>query len=264
MIDIHCHLNFPGFEKDLDQVIKKTKEKGIEKIVNVGTSIKESQKVVELAQKYDNLYAVVGIHPHETDKLGENWLETLEQLAKKPNVIGIGEIGLDYFQYEIGRSVDHKIQKEIFIKQIELSIKLKLPLQIHSRKAAEDIIDILKIYKKDLLENPGMFQCMAGNLEYLKNVLDLGFYVGFDGNITYEGLAPGENTLLSDLIKNAPLEKIVTETDSPYLSPIPHRGGRNEPSYVIIVGESIAKIKGTSFDEVNKITTENSKKIFNL
>ncbi|HYM65073.1 MAG TPA: TatD family hydrolase [Candidatus Sulfotelmatobacter sp.] len=263
MIDIHCHLNFPQFEKDLDEVIKRATDKGVEKIVNVGTSIEESRKVIELSQKYENLYAIVGVHPHDADKLGDNWLKELENLAKKPKVIGIGEIGLDYFQARVG-NVDHDVQKEVFKKQIELSIKLKLPLQIHSRKAADNVVDILKSYKNDLLPIPGMFHCMAGDLDYLKNVLDLGFYVGFDGNITYEGLAPGENTMLSGLIKNTPLDKIVTETDSPFLTPIPHRGGRNEPSYVIIVGESIAKIKGTSFEKIKEETSENSKKIFNL
>lgn len=264
MIDVHTHLNFPKFDKDRKEVIKRAKEKGVEKIINVGTSIKESKNVVELSEKYEDLYAIVGVHPHDADKLDENWLSELEILAKKPKVVGIGEIGLDYFQHEVKNEVNHKIQKEIFIKQIELSIKLKLPLQIHSRKAAVDIIEILKTFKNELLDIPGMFHCMAGNLDYLKNVLDLGFFIGFDGNITYEGLAPGEDTLLTDLVRNTPLERIVVETDAPFLTPIPYRGSRNEPSYVIIVGEFIAKTKGTSFDEVNKITTQNSKKIFNI
>jgi TatD DNase family protein len=264
MIDVHCHLNFSNFDKDIEDVIKKAKEKGVEKIINVGTNIKESKKVVELASKYENLYAIVGVHPHDVDKLDKNWLDELEIIARKPKVLGIGEIGLDYFQHEIGRRVDHNVQKEVFSKQIELSIKLKLPIQIHSRKASKDIVEILKSYKKDLLKIPGMFHCFAGNIDYLKNVLDLGFYVGYDGNITYKGLAPGEDTMLSELVKTTPIEKIVVETDAPFLTPIPKRGSRNEPSYVIIVGESIAKIKGTSFDEVNKITTLNSKNIFNL
>lgn len=264
MIDVHTHLNFPKFDNDLEDVITRAKEKGVEKIINVGTSIKESKNVVELSEKYEDLFAIVGVHPHDADKLDENWLSELESLAKKPKVVGIGEIGLDYFQHEVENEVNHKIQKEIFIKQIELSIKLKLPLQIHSRKAAVDIIEILKSFKNELLDIPGMFHCMAGDLDYLKNVLDLGFFIGFDGNITYEGLAPGEDTLLTDLVKNTPLERIVVETDAPFLTPIPNRGSRNEPSYVIIVGEFIAKTKGTSFDEVNRITTQNSKKIFNI
>jgi TatD DNase family protein len=264
MIDVHTHLNFPQFDKDIEEVVKRAREKGVEKIINVGTSIEESKKVVELSKKYDNFYAIVGVHPHDADKLNDNWLTELEELAKNPKVVGIGEIGLDYFQHEIGRIVDHEIQKDVFIKQVELAIKLKLPIQIHSRKAAKDIIEILKLYKEKLNKAPGMFHCMAGDLDYLKNVLDLGFYVGFDGNITYKGLAPGEDTLLTDLVLNTPLERIVTETDAPFLTPIPYRGSRNEPSYVIIVGEFIAKLKNISFDKVNEVTTQNSKQIFNL
>lgn len=264
MIDVHCHLNFPQFNKDLDKVLNRAEDKGVEKIVNVGTSIEESKKVVELSKTYDNLYAIVGVHPHDADKLSKDWLFELEKLAKEPKVLGIGEIGLDYFRKGLGQRVEAKTQIDVFVSQIELSIKLKLPLQIHSRKASKDIIDILKNYKNDLLEIPGMFHCFAGSIDYLKEVLNLGFYVGFDGNITYRGLAPGEETKLSDLVSYAPIKRIVTETDSPFLTPIPHRGGRNEPSYVIIVAETIAKIKGTSFDEVNKVTGENAKNLFKL
>ena len=139
-----------------------------------------------------------------------------------------------------------------------------MPLQIHGRHAGKDILEIVSTFKNEFLEIPGMFHCFAGDIEYLKQVLNLGFYVGFDGNITYEGLAPGEDTALSDLVKYTPLERIATETDSPYLTPIPQRGGRNEPSYVIIVGETIAKIKNTSFDEVDEITSSNARKVFKL
>lgn len=265
MIDAHCHLNFPQFEKDLEDTIKRATKAGVEKIINVGTSIEHSRQVVSLSEKYRNLYAIVGVHPHDADKLGDNWLEELENLAKKPKTQAIGEIGLDYFGEEKqGRIVDREIQKNVFKKQVELSIKLKLPLQIHSRRAGPDIIDILNSYKNDLLSPPGMFHCFAGNLDYLKSVLDLGFYVGFDGNITYKGLAPGEDTLLTELVSNCPIDRIVTETDAPFLTPEPYRGGRNEPSYVIIVAETIAQIKGISFDEVNKITTHNINQIFKL
>ncbi len=264
MIDAHCHLNFPQFQKDLDEVIKRALDAGVEKIMNVGTSIEESRKVVELAKKYENLYAIVGVHPHDADRLEKNWILELEKIAKNEKVLGIGEVGLDYFQHEMGKVVDRKIQKDVFVKQIELSLKLKLPLQIHSRKANGDIIDILKSYKIEFLNPPGMFHCFAGNIDYLKNALGLGFYVGFDGNITYEGLAPGENTALSDLLEYAPIDRIVTETDAPFLTPEPKRGSRNEPSYVIIVGNSIAKIKHTSLEKVDDVTTKNIKKIFDI
>jgi TatD DNase family protein len=261
MIDVHCHLNFAKFEDDLDLVIKRATAAGVKIIINAGTSIESSQNAVLLTKKYENLYAIVGIHPHHADKLDKGWEEEIEGLAKQPKVVGIGEVGVDYFNKSNG-IVKPELQKKIFIKQIELSIKLKLPLQIHGRQAAKDIIDILTSYKNELLKPPGMFHCMAGDEAYLKEVLDLGFYVGFDGNITYEGLAPGENTKLPTLVKETPLSRIVVETDAPYLSPVPHRGGRNEPSYAIITADSIAKIKGVSFDEVENATTENAHKIF--
>lgn len=270
MIDVHCHLNFHSFEKDYDEAIKNAFKDGVTKIINVGTKIDSSRKAVEFSEKYENLYTIIGVHPHHADKLdpsansGQGWLEELEVLSKNPKVVGIGECGMDFYSYKSNEIVDPKFQKEVFIKQIELAHKLKLPLQIHNRHAGKEILDILNSHKSYLLNPPGMFHCMSGDIEFLKRVLNLGFYVGFDGNITYKGIAPGEDTPLSDLVRNTPLDRIVTETDSPFLTPEPHRGRRNTPSYVIIVGESIAKIKNASFDEVNKVTTENAMNLFKL
>ena len=264
MIDVHCHLNFKAFNKDFDEVIKRAREKGVEKIVNTGTSIESSQSAFELSQKYQDLYSIIGVHPHHADKLEDGWEKEIDTLAKKPKVLAIGEIGMDYFGYKSNGIVNPGLQREVFEKQIEIAYKNKLPLQIHGRHAAKDIIEILSANKSKLLQNPGMFHCMAGNIDYLKKVLDLGFYVGFDGNITYKGLAPGEDTILSDLVNYTPLDKILCETDSPFLAPVPHRGSRNEPSYVIIIGEFIGKIKRASYQKVNDITTENAKKIFKL
>lgn len=265
MIDVHCHLNFHSFEKDHDQVIKSAFEAGVTKIINVGTKIDSSQKAVELAKNYENLFAIVGIHPHHADKIEKGWEIALEKLAKNAKkVVGIGEIGMDYFRYKSNDIVDPKLQKEVFIKQIELAHKLKLPLQIHNRHAGKEIIDVLLQHKSYLLNPPGMFHCMSGNLDFLKKVLELGFYIGLDGNITYSGLAPGEDTDLKDLIKYTPLDKIVTETDSPFLTPLPFRGSRNVPEYVIITGKFIAKIKGLSFEEIEAKTTANAIKLFIL
>ncbi len=264
MIDVHCHLNFHAFEKNYAEVIKKAKKDGVEKIINVGTKIDSSQKAVELAQKYDNLYAIVGVHPHHADKLEDNWLKDLEKITKNPKIVGIGECGMDYYSYKSNNTVDKKLQKEVFIAQIELAFKLKLPLQIHNRHAGKDILEILLNYKSYLLNPPGMFHCMSGDVQFLKQVLDLGFYVGFDGNITYQGFAPGENIELKDLVKYAPLERIVAETDSPFLAPEPHRGSLNIPSYAIIVAAKIAEIKGVSFSLVEDQTTRNANAVFNL
>lgn len=264
MIDVHCHLNFNAFKDDYDDVIKNAFAAGVTKIINVGTKLDTSQKAVELAEKYENLYAIVGIHPHHADKLEDGWVDRLEKLAKHSKVVGIGEIGMDYFHYQSNDIVSPKLQREIFIKQIELAHKLKKPLQIHNRHAGKDIIDILLNYKSYLLNPPGMFHCMSGNLDFLKKVLDLGFYIGFDGNITYKGLAPGEDTDLKELVKKTPLDRLVIETDSPYLAPVPFRGQQNEPKNVIIVGKIIAELKKLTFVEVSRQTTKNAISLFNL
>ena len=243
MIDVHCHLNFHAFEKDADEVIKRAINAKVVKIINVGTSIESSLKAVELSQKYDNLYSIVGIHPHHADKLNANWEIELKKIAQNKKVVAIGEIGLDYYSYRSNGIVDAKLQKKVFETQIQLAHDLGLPLQVHNRQAGEDIIAMLKHHKNLLMPNPGMFHCFAGNVEVLKDALDLGFYIGFDGNITYKGIAKGETVKLSELCKLTPVDRIVTETDAPFLAPEPYRGSRNEPSYVIIVGEEIAKIK---------------------
>lgn len=269
MVDVHCHLNFHIFEKDHDRVIKDAFVAGVTKIINVGTKIDSSMLAVELAQKYDNLYAIVGVHPHHADKLEDDWIKQLEQLVllcgtKKAKVVGIGEIGMDYYRYKSNGIVDKALQSEVFIKQIELAHKLKLPLQIHNRHAGNDILDVLINHKSKILNPPGMFHCFSGNIELLKKVLDLGFYIGFDGNITYKGLAAGEDTVLADLVRFAPLDRILIETDSPFLTPIPYRGTRNEPKYAIIVAQFIAQLKGVSVAEVIAQTIKNSHTIFSL
>jgi len=297
MIDVHCHLNLHKFDEDYDEVIKDAKQAGVTTIINTGTSIVSSKKAVKLANQYENLYAIVGIHPHHADKVTEShperslagggrvegspeeaerdssaspqndnidWLEKLEMLAKEPNVVGIGEIGMDYYSYKSNGIVEKKLQEDAFRKQIELSIKLKLPLQIHTRLAWEDTLGIILEYKNQLQNPPGMFHCYSGSIEFTRKVLDAGFYVGFDGNITYQGIPPGESTSLLELVSFVPMDRIVTETDSPFLTPEPHRGRRNTPSYVILVGEAIAKLKRISFQKVQEQTTQNAHLLFNL
>lgn len=266
MIDVHCHLNFKSFTNDFDEVIKQAKKDGVEIIINTGTSLESSRQAVELAEKYENLYAIVGIHPHHADKVQKGWDKELEEIAtSSKKIVAIGEIGLDYYSYASNGIVDPALQKEVFIKQLELADKLGLPLQIHNRQAGNDILEILNKHSSLINKaKPGMFHCMSGSVDFLEKVLKLGFLVGFDGNITYEGIAKGEDTKLSDLIKNTPLEKIVTETDSPYLTPEPNRRSRNIPSYVIIVAAEIGKIKGIDSKEVEAKTSENAKNLFNL
>jgi TatD DNase family protein len=236
----------------------------VTRIINTGTKLDSSQLAVALAQQYDELYAIVGVHPHHADKieLGVDWLEELEKIVKQDKVVGIGEIGLDYFKYLSNGMVDPALQKEVFIAQIELAHKLKLPLQIHNRQAGEDTIAILKERKHLLQPVPGMFHCFAGSMEVLKDALDLGFFIGFDGNLTYNGLAKGETTDLKDIARYTPLDRIVTETDSPFLTPVPHRGTRNMPEYVLLVGNFLAELKNVSFEQLVEQTSKNVYTIF--
>ncbi len=272
MIDVHCHLNFHKFENDYEEVMKRAFDAGVSTIVNTGTSVPSSRLAVELAQEFENLYAIVGIHPHHADKsdvefegeLHPDWLQKIEQLAKNPKVIGIGEIGMDYWNYRTNGIVPKDLQEDAFRKQIELSIKLQLPLQIHNRLAWDDTLGILLEYKSKLQDPPGMFHCFSGSISFTRKVLDAGFYLGFDGNISYKGVPPGEDTPLSELVSYAPLDRILTETDSPFLSPQRLRGSRNEPKNVIIVGRIIAEIKGVSFEEVESQTENNFAKVFKV
>lgn len=305
MIDVHCHLNFHAYEKDYDECILEAKRVGVNKIINVGTKLDSSAKAAALAQEYDDLYAIVGVHPHHADKIElekeaqqigitevmraegladaqrneverasaggnerqdpNNWLKELENLARQPKVVGIGEIGMDYFRYQSNGTVDPALQKEIFEAQIELAHRVGLPIQIHNRHAGKDVLEILRHHKNLLKpDNPGMFHCFAGDMDILKGALALGFYIGFDGNSTYPGLAPGEATSLTDLAKATPLDRIVTETDSPFLTPIPYRGSRNEPSRVILVGQYLAHVKEIPFEELDRQTELNAKRLFGI
>lgn len=263
MIDVHCHLQFHAFEKDFDEVIQRACKTGVTKIINTGTQIDSSKKAVEFSEKYENLFAVVGVHPHHADKVEAHWYKQLEALTKHPKVIGIGECGMDYYSYQSNGIVDPVVQKKIFEQQIELSRVSGLPLQIHNRHAGKEVIEILSYYKKSLNDTPGMFHCFAGTKELLSDALNLGFSIGYDGNVLYKGLAPGEAVTLSELVTFTPLDRIVIETDSPFLTPPPHRGKRNEPAYVMITGAYIAKLKGVSFENLIEQTDKNVYTIFN-
>lgn len=285
MIDIHCHLNFHSFKNDYDEVIKRAFDNGVTTIVNVGTKLDSSRETVKLANEYENLWAIVGVHPHHADKIGitknlpekqtseeaslegdeglpQDWVTQLEEIALHPKVIGIGECGMDYYSYQSNGIVDPKLQRQVFIAQIELAYKLKLPLQIHHRQVGMELINILKEYKSKLLPVPGMFHCFAGSKEFLKEALNLGFFIGFDGNLTYPGLAKGETVTLSEIAKLTPLDRIVCETDSPFLTPIPHRKERNEPQYVTLTAKFLADLKEITYDEIVEKTTENVYTVF--
>lgn len=272
MVDVHCHLQFKSFNEDADEVAKRAFDAGVDIIVNTGTSIPSSRQAVDFAQKYEKMYAIVGVHPHHADKadqefegeLQHDWFENLRKLASEPKVIGIGEIGLDYHKYKSNGIVDRNLQFDAFRKQIELSIEMKLPLQIHNRLAGEDIISVLKEYKNEFQNPPGMFHCFAGTIKVLEDALELGFYIGFDGNVTYPGIAPGEAVALPELAQKVPLDRMVVETDSPFLTPVPLRGTRNEPKNVIIISEFLASLKDVTYEKFDEAVNSNFSKLFNV
>lgn len=258
LIDTHAHLDFKEFDQDRDQVIKRAFGSGIEKIINVGCNLERSKNSIELAKKYDNIYAAVGVHPHDVGKYDlENFKSKLIKLAKENKVVALGECGLDYYRIENSELGIKNKQKEFFKVQLDLAKELDLPLIIHCRNAFEDLLEILK--RTDDLPR-GVTHCFSGTLHYAQKFLNLGFLVSFTGSITY--VRP-QGELLA-VVKEIPLGKIMIETDCPYLAPVPHRGERNEPAYVKFVAEKIAEIKGMDFQEVAEQTTKNAIKLFSL
>lgn len=250
-VDTHCHLDFPEFNTDRDEVTRRAKSEGIDYIVNIGSSLEGAIRSLELSRRYDFIYATVGFHPHEADSFNAKVYTALEKLAEEFKVVAIGEIGLDY--YRNYSKVEN--QKSLFISLVTLAKKIGLPLVIHNRQAQSDTLKILK----ELMPVEAVVHCFSGDENFLKECLNLGFLISFTCNITYK---KAEN--LRALVKITPLEKLLLETDAPYLPPEGFRGKRNEPLYVKYLAEELARIKGISLEEVAKVTTENAIKFFNL
>lgn len=253
LIDSHAHLDDSRFDKDREQLIKDLGNNNIELIINPGSDVATSVKAVSLAQKHENIYAAIGVHPHEVEDMEDETIELLRSLSKKEKVVAIGEIGLDYYYDNSPR----ELQKKWFREQIKLAKELDLPIIIHDRDAHQDTYDIIKELKDDSLR--GVLHCYSGGVELAREFIKLGFYISFAGPITFK------NAKVSKLVaKEIPLEKMLIETDSPYLTPHPHRGKRNEPLYVRFVAGEIAQLKGISFDEVMNITNKNARELFGI
>jgi len=250
-IDTHCHLDFPEFNPDRNEVIRRAKEQGINHIINIGSSLEGSKKSLELSQQYDFIWATVGLHPHEADRFDEKTQDALEELAKKDKVVAIGEIGLDYYKnYSKAEN-----QKPLFISLVKLAKDLGLPVVIHNRQAQDDTLKILK----EAMPQKAVVHCFSGDEMFLKECLDLGFFISFTCNITYK---KADN--LKKLVKITPLNRLLLETDAPFLPPEGFRGRRNEPLYVKYLAQEIATIKELSIDEVAAVTTDNAKQFFNI
>ena len=251
LIDTHCHLDFPEFDNDRDEVIQRAKNQGIDYIINIGSSLEGSRKSLELSRQYDFIYATVGCHPHEADRFDSELQSALEQLSKKDKVVAIGEVGLDY--YKNYSKVEN--QKALFISLVKLAKGSGLPLVIHNRQAQENTLKILK----EAIPVKAVVHCFSGDENFLKECLGLGFFISFTCNITYK---KAEN--LRALVKITPLDRLLLETDAPFLPPEGFRGKRNEPLYVKYLAQELARIKEVSVEEVAQITTDNAKRFFNL
>jgi len=266
-IDTHCHLNFDAFVQDLDGVINRAKEAGVEKIIIPGARIDSSYKAVEISNTYPECYAAVGIHPHHCDDFTPDQqtklLQSISELANKKRVVAIGEIGLDYHGYKDSPPLSDeikKLQKELFTSQLAIGKERHLPVIVHCRNAQEDLMAIMKEFNtSDNDKIRGVFHCFDGDSDYLKDVLDLEFYVGFDGNITYPA-----NNHLRELISKTPLNRLLLETDSPYLTPVPHRSSRNEPAYISIIAKTVAEIYKKPLEDIGKLTHSNAINLFHL
>ncbi|MBQ8451171.1 MAG: TatD family hydrolase [Clostridia bacterium] len=248
MIDTHAHL----LSVDTEKVISTMANNNLEAIVNIGTTIDDSTRGLALAKKYKNIYQVVGIYPEYSDGVTDEDLQKIEELAKDEKVVAIGEIGLDYH----GEKFDKKKQKEIFVKQLEIANKLNLPFCIHCRAAVDELYDIL-FEHKNLINHSGLMHCYSEGSEWFQKFLDLGMFISLSGNITYKKSDKA-------FLKSLPLDRILVETDSPYLSPQVVRGKPNEPANVRYVLDFISKEIGISYEELEKITTKNAKKFYGI
>ena len=256
LIDTHAHLTSDEYKEYLDELISSLKDYNIEKVFTIGYDIDSSRKCVKLAEKYDNIYAIIGVHPDDSAEYSDDIEKELEDLAKSSKVIGIGEIGLDYHN----NAPDTKDrQKDVFVRQMKLANKLGLPIVIHNRDSIGDCLSILKEHK-DLLTNGGIVHCFSESYESYKEIKRLGLKIAFGGNLTFKNAVNGPKVAtLCDI------EDVVFETDCPYLTPTPYRGHfPNEPKYVGYVVERFAELKQMSVDDVINKTTENVYKLFNL
>lgn len=248
--DTHAHLDDPRYVEDFERVLENMKAAQITRVTNIGFDLPSSKRSVELSQRFDFIYAAVGVHPHDAEGTTDETWETLLQLAKKEKVIGWGEIGLDYYRDLSPRSV----QKDCFIQQIELADQAGLPIIIHNRDAHEDLLRIIK-------EHPpkygGVFHCYSGSWEMAKVVLNSGFYLSFAGPLTYKN---SRHTV--EVASKVPMDRFLVETDSPYLTPEPYRGKRNEPAYVREVAAKIAQLRGLSLEEVAYQSFQNAARLF--
>ena len=254
--DSHSHYNDEKFDEDREQIIEETYKSGVTKFICAGYNVESSKKAIKISQKHEFIYSICGISPNDIPQSEEELWKTIDEISKivqqNKKIVAIGEIGLDYYWNKENK----ELQKKAFIKQIELANKLELPIVIHSRDASVDTIDIIK---NNIVNKRGIFHCCQLNQEMVKQAINLGYYISFAGPITFKNSKNAKEVV--DLV---PMDKILIETDSPYLSPEPNRGKRNDSRNVKYVAEKIAEFKNMSLEEVARITYENAMRIFEI
>lgn len=257
LIDTHTHLDDTRYDGDREAMIARAREAGVGTFITIGCDLATSKAAVELADRYPFVYASIGVHPHEVRHIDDGWYDEFRRLARHPKVVAYGEIGLDYHYNHSPPT----LQRERFREQIQLARELTLPVVIHTREAQEDTIAILK--EEQAADVGGVFHCFTGDAWLAKDGLDLGFHLSFSGVVTFQNA-----TMLREIVATVPMDRILIETDCPYLTPVPHRGKRNEPAYVRLVAETIASVKSTaapvSVDEVGRLTSANACRLFRL
>ena len=251
LFDTHAHMNDRAFDTDRQELLESLPGQGVGLVMNPGCNLEDSRLSVELAQAYPFIYAAVGSHPDSADEVNETVIEEYRKLCQNKKVKAIGEIGLDYHYEDIPR----ELQKKAFVMQMELAKEVGLPVIVHERDAHEDGMAIVKAYP----EVTGVFHCYSGSAEMARQLVDLGWYIGFTGVLTFKNARKAIETA-----ESIPLDRIVLETDCPYMAPEPFRGKRNHPGYLYRMAEKLAEIRGVSVEEIHAITTENGKRLYRI
>lgn len=251
LFDTHAHMNDPAFDADREEVLLGLKDKGIDLMMNVGCCLASSKDCVAMAQKYPFVYASVGTHPDSADEVDDAVLEQYRQMVQQPKVLAIGEIGLDYY-YE---TIPREVQQKAFRMQMALARELDMPVIVHERNAHDDGMRIVKEFKGVT----GVFHCYSGSAEMARQLVDMGWYIGFTGVLTFKNARKAVETA-----ERIPLDRIVLETDCPFMAPEPFRGKRNDPGYLYKMAERLAEIRGISVEQVCAVTTENAKRLYRI
>ena len=251
LFDTHAHLNDPAFDADREELMAGLADKGVGLVMNAGCSLQSSRDIIQMAEKYPWLYASVGSHPDSADEVNEEVIEAFRELCKHEKVKAIGEIGLDYYYEDIPRD----IQKQAFRMQMQLATELDMPVIIHEREAHDDGMRIIKEFPKV----HGVFHCYSGSAEMARQLVNMGWYIGFTGVLTFKNARKAVETAAS-----IPLDRIVIETDCPFMAPEPYRGKRNDPGYLPRMAEKLAEIRNLPVEEVRRITFENGKRLYRI